>query len=431
MAPRQDEIEHRGGGTLRIIYVTANLPHGTDEAFIVPEIGQINQSGHEVLVIPRSPRGLIVHGSELLKLARRQSLCSAQVLRAAAKVGLEASRQTVAAVRPLLKSRSATILLKNLAVIPKALWLADVARHWKADHIHCHWAGTTATMTMLASSLSGVPWSLTLHRWDIVENNLLAEKVKAASFVRFICQDGLRMARAIGIGSEDNVRVLSMGVTIPPAMAGSRSPKPIVVCPARLVAVKGHRFLLEAWRILKSRGVAGELWLAGQGELRQELEALADTLDLRRSVKFLGVLSHRELLLLYRESAVSVVVVPSIDMGNGCHEGIPVALVEAMSYGLPVVATRAGGTEELVVPETGWLVPPEDPVALAGALQTLLQDRALREDMGNRGRLRAMEAHDIVRVASQLESAFAAVSRQQARAVRQTAWDSTAKMTLR
>jgi colanic acid/amylovoran biosynthesis glycosyltransferase len=392
---------------LRIIYVTANLPHGTDEAFIVPEIGQMNQSRHEVLVIPRSPRGLIVHGHELLKQARRESLCSAQVLRTAAMVALAAPGQTVAAARILLKSRSATVVLKNLAIIPKALWLADVARRWKADHIHCHWAGTTATMTMLASRLSGVPWSLTLHRWDIVENNLLAEKVRAASFVRFICQDGLRMARAIGIGPEDNVRVLSMGVTIPPGIGERCQPKPVVICPARLVAVKGHRFLLQAWRMLENRGVTGELWLAGQGELRQELEALTDTLGLRRSVKFLGVLSHRELLSLYQESAVSVVVVPSIDMGNGYHEGIPVALVEAMSYGLPVVATKTGGTAELVLPETGWLVPPEDPAALADALQTLLQDSALREEMGNRGRLRVMEAHDIVLVASQLANAFA------------------------
>jgi colanic acid/amylovoran biosynthesis glycosyltransferase len=406
---------------LRIIYVTANLPHGTDEAFIVPEIRQMNRSGHEVLVIPRSPRGLIVHGSELLRQAQRERLCSAQVLRAAGKVALEAPGQAIASARRLLKSRSARVLLKNLAIIPKALWLADVATRWKADHIHCHWAGTTATMTMLASSLSGVPWSLTLHRWDIVENNLLAEKVRAASFVRFICQDGLRMARAIGIGPEDNVRVLSMGVPIPPAIGGRHRLKPVVVCPARLVAVKGHRFLLQAWRILENHGVMAELWLAGHGELRRELEALTDTLGLRRSVKFLGVLSHRELLSLYQESAVSVVVVPSIDMGNGYHEGIPVALVEAMSYGVPVVATRTGGTVELVLPETGLLVPPEDPAALAGALQTLLQDGILREKMGNRGRLRAMEAHDIVRIASELASAFAAGRRQQVRTVRQYA----------
>jgi glycosyltransferase involved in cell wall biosynthesis len=196
----------------------------------------------------------------------------------------------------------------------------------------------------------------------------------------------------------------------------------VVICPARLVAVKGHRFLLQAWRILEDRGVTGELWLAGQGELRRELEALTDALGLRRSVKFLGVLSHRELLSLYQGSAVSVVVVPSIDMGHGYHEGIPVALVEAMSYGLPVVATKTGGTEELVLPEAGWLVPPEDPVALAGALQALLQDVSLREEMGHRGRLRAMEAHDIVHVAAQLASAFAAAGGpQQSRADRQCA----------
>jgi colanic acid/amylovoran biosynthesis glycosyltransferase len=404
---------------LKIVYVTANLPHGTDEAFIMPEIGQLTEAGHDVLVVPRSPHGLILHGHELLRQSRQEGLYSTQVLRSAATAMRVAPSRTIAAARPLLKSRSTPHFLKNLAIIPKAMWLADVATQWKADHIHCHWAGTTATMAMLASNISGIPWSLTLHRWDIVENNLLAEKVKNASFARFICQDGLRMARTIGIEPEANVRVLPMGVTIPSVVEKRPTRKPVVICPARFVRVKGHRFLLQAWRILKDHAVTGDLWLAGQGELRRELEELTDTFGLRSSVKFLGALPHRELLSLYQESVVSVVVVPSIDMGNGYHEGIPVALIEAMSYGLPVVATRTGGTDELVVPGTGWLVAPEDPAALASALQTLLEDTALREEMGNRGRLHVMEAHDIVRVAAQLANAFAAARSQPPRALRQ------------
>ena len=79
------------------------------------------------------------------------------------------------------------------------------------------------------------------------------------------------------------------------------------------------------------------------------------------------------------------------------------------------------GPDQLIVKTTGLLVPPEDPAALAGALQTLLQDGILRERMGNRGRLRAMEAHDIVRIASELAGAFAAGRRQQVRSARQYA----------
>src|SRR5262249_36530604 len=146
---------------------------------------------------------------------QREGLYSARVLKAAATHAVVAPRQVAAAVWLLAGSRSLAIAIKNLAIFPKALWLANVAANWSADHIHCHWAGTTATMAMLASRLSRVPWSLTLHRWDIVENNLIAAKVSSASFARFISEDGLRMARGIGIRPEANVRVLGMGVTIP------------------------------------------------------------------------------------------------------------------------------------------------------------------------------------------------------------------------
>lgn len=378
---------------------------------MVPEIKQLLRSGHEVLVIPRSPRGKIIHGHELVDLAQREALYSRRVLKAAAAATLASPRQTAAAVRPLLNRRSPRVALKNLAIVPKALWLADVAARWKADHIHCHWAGTTATMAMLASERSGIPWSLTAHRWDIVENNLLAAKVRSASFVRFISEDGLRMAQAMGIGFSDNVRVIHMGVAVPSRVQrryASKAvvPKSVVLCPARLVEVKGHSFLLKAWRILQRRGLDAELWLAGHGELRPQLERLSSTLGLTGSVKFLGAIAHSELLKMYEEGAVTAVTLASIDLGNGLHEGVPVALIEAMSYGIPVVATPTGGTAELVLPGSGLLVPPANPAALADAIQSLLEDARLREQLGESGRQRVLESWDIVGVTAQLVREF-------------------------
>jgi colanic acid/amylovoran biosynthesis glycosyltransferase len=401
---------------MRIIYVTACLPHGTDEAFILPEIRQLIRSGHEVLVVPRSARGPIVHGHELLERARREALCSKRVLKAAAGVALAAPAKTAKALRTLLASRSLAVTVKNLAVVPKALWLADVAARWKAGHMHCHWGGTTATMTLLASRISGIPWSLTMHRWDIVENNLLAEKAGSASLARFISRDGLRMARAAGIQAGANVRVLPMGVALPRKIERPARLKPVVLCPARLVEVKGHRYLLEAWRILKNRDVEGELWLAGHGELRTQLESLTDDLGLRASVKFLGAVPHDVLLEVYERPVVAVVVLASVDLGKGYHEGIPVALVEAMSYGIPVIATDTGGTAELIAPGNGLLVPPGDSTALANALALLLQSSELRKQYGDCGRQRVSQDHDIVRVAAELESAFAAAGERPAAA---------------
>jgi colanic acid/amylovoran biosynthesis glycosyltransferase len=393
---------------MRIIYVTANLPYGTDESFIIAEIEELSRRGHEVLVVPRSPRGPCLHGRSLLKQAHLEPLCSTRVCRAALRAAAARPTAAVAAIRPLLQSRSLTTAVKNFSVLPKALWLAELASGWQADHIHCHWAGTTATMTMVASRLSGIPWSLTAHRWDIVENNLLSAKIGSASLARFISHDGLEMAKAIGIPQQSEVRVIHMGVSLPGRCKPPLASSPVVLCPARLVEVKGHRFLLQAWRLLRDRGVEAELRLAGQGELQPHLLELTRDLGLTGCVTFLGAVPHHELLKMYEQGSISCVALASVDLGNGFHEGIPVALIEAMSYGVPVVATKTGGTAELVLPGTGMLVPARDPEALADALQTMLQHAPLAQRIGERGRQRVVKAYDIVRVASTLADAFSA-----------------------
>ena len=393
---------------MKIIYITASLPHGSDEAFVIPEIRELMRLGHEVRVIPRSLRGRILHGHGLLKHARREALCSPQVLRTAAATMLAAPRRTMTAAWPLLGTRSATLAMKNLAVIPKALWLARMASAWQADHIHCHWAGTTASMAMLASRISGIPWSFTAHRWDIVEDNVLLKKAKSASLARFISNDGLSMAKAIGIGPAHNARVLHMGVSIPSVVRRRHGSRPVVLCPARLVEVKGHRFLLEAWRIMQRSGEDSELWVVGQGELRARLESLSEILGLTGSVRFLGGLPHQELLKIYEQGRVSAVVLSSVDLGDGFHEGIPVALIEAMSYAIPVVATATGGIAELVASGSGLLVPPADPIALAGAIRSLLRDGKLNEQLGDSGRQRVTEHYNIARIVAELAHEFKA-----------------------
>lgn len=391
---------------MRIIYVTASLPYGSQEAFIIAEINALVELGHDVLVVPRSPRGPLLHAGELKAKSRNESLFSANVVRDALRLLISRPVAAIAASCAARKSRSLAVAAKNLAVLPKALWLAQLAKAWGADHIHCHWAATTATMAMIASELCEVPWSVTAHRWDIVERNLLTKKAERAAFVRVISDGSVQMMAENGVTDHDKLFVVRMGVKMPALFERRPSPPPVLLCPANLVEVKGHRFLLEAWQILKERGVEGELWLAGQGELEQPLRTLIHTLHLEPSVKLLGVLPHTSLLHLYETGGVSAVVLASIDMGNGCHEGIPVALVEAMSYGIPVISTSTGSIPELILPGTGILVPPRESQALADGMQMLLEDKSKAQEMGWRGRLRVKELHDIRGIAASLESRF-------------------------
>jgi glycosyltransferase involved in cell wall biosynthesis len=391
---------------MRLIYVTAYLPDGNSEAFIVPEIEALTRLGHEILVVPRSPGGGVVHGEGLVAISRREPLFSQRVLTAALRGSAADPVRALSAVACACRSRSAWLAMKNLAVLPKALWLASVARLWGAEHIHCHWSGTTATMALLASRISGIPWSLTAHRWDIVENNLLTFKAGSASFVRFISQDGLKLAKAAGVTACAKTRVIPMGVRIPEIGDLRPARDRVVLCPARLEDVKGHRFLVEAWRLLRDRGVEAKLWLAGEGALRSRLQTRIRELGLQDTVLLLGTVPHRSILRMYSEGAVSALVLPSVDLGNGCREGVPVSLVEAMSYAIPVVATPTGGITELVTPGAGLLVPPENPLALADAVQSLFVNPQLAQQVGCAGRRRVIEAHDVDRIAATLTGAF-------------------------
>lgn len=390
---------------MRIIYITASLPYGSGEAFIVEEVRELIRLGHEVRVVPRSPRGAAFHAEWMTPHTERERLFSARVLGEGCRACSDSPRTVRNAMRGIWNWRSGRQNLKNVAVVPKALWLAALAREWDADHIHCHWGGTTATMALLASRMSGVPWSLTLHRWDIVENNALAVKVDSAAFTRVISEGGRRLVSARG-GDASKVHVVHVGVRIPERAEWDPPALPVVLCPANLVAVKGHRYLLEAWRILQDRGTAGELWLAGTGVLAAELEGLTTRLGIASSVKFLGARRHETLLGFYENNLISAVALASIDMGSGCHEGIPVALVEAMGYGIPVVSTMTGSIPELVTPEAGILVPPEDPQALADGIERVLNDQAFARKLGVSGRKHVLESFDVRAVSAELEQLF-------------------------
>jgi glycosyltransferase involved in cell wall biosynthesis len=257
-------------------------------------------------------------------------------------------------------------------------------------------------MALIASRVSGVPWSLTAHRSDIVGNNLLIEKANSACMVRVISQDGKRMMLERGVEANNKLQVLPMGVSIPPHGTFNRPEADVVLCPADLLEVKGHRYLLHAWRIVKDRCLPGELWLAGEWQLTGVLAKLVEDLEIASSVKFLGTIAHPSLLELYSNGMISAVILASVDLGGGCHEGIPVSLVEAMSHGIPVIGTNTGGIPELIKPGTGLLVPACDAVALADAIELILSDDRLSEQIGRKGRRHIIETRDIASVAATL-----------------------------
>ena len=166
---------------------------------------------------------------------------------------------------------------------------------------------------------------------------------------------------------------------------------------AHLEKRKGHRYLLEAAQLLKGRGYAFKLMLAGSGSLRQPLEEMAQALGLAEQVSFFGFVSDVPKFL----ASLDIFALPSL------YEGLGVAALEAMAAGKAVVASRVGGLAELVNDgETGLLVPPGNARELAAAIAKLIEDKELRSSFGHKGAARVRDQFTMQEMAKKTEACY-------------------------
>lgn len=396
---------------MRIAYVTAQAPFGKGEAFILPEVLELKRQGHEVVVFPLRPGRALADGQEAADVAHGTvaiPLFSIRVLIRSLSVWMHYPLVILHLLRTVLRhSGSYRKVLKNLAVFPKGLVLGEDVRRAAFDHIHAHWASTPSTAAYIASRLSGVPFSFTAHRWDIPEDNLLDVKTEAARFVRVISLSGAEEIKArIPVQLGERIRVIHMGVTVPSSCAGRTSA--IDVVPLRLVAVgnlvpvKGHVYLIDACKLLRERELRFRCHIFGEGPLGHSLQNRVDQLGLSDAVALCGAVSHDAVLEYYHQGNADIFVHPSIETSDGEREGIPVALMEAMAAGIPVVATSTGAIPELVTDGTGLLVSPKDPKTLADAIEQLAKNPELRRRLGEEGRKRIKEDFSLELVCRQL-----------------------------
>ncbi len=189
--------------------------------------------------------------------------------------------------------------------------------------------------------------------------------------------------------------VLARSRRLPEAVSGNRR-RLTLVCPARMVSVKGHRVLLEAVAEL-SREFSLTLWLAGDGPLRPELEALTAERDLEDVVQFLGPRGDVPALLRMAD----IVVLPSI------QDTLPFTVMESQVVGTPIVASRTGGIPEMIQDgRTGLLAEPGDGRDLAAKLRRLLRDGRLRRELGEAERAYGQAAWAPARLIERLLAAY-------------------------
>jgi len=387
---------------MKLAYITAQVPYGQGEAFVIDEMLAIKEAGINLLIIPRTPMKNIFH-------RKAQSLLSDTIWLPLLNFKIIFIFLISLIIKPyLLKilisiiwaSRNFKILFKNLAVMPKSVFIADFLQTKGIIHIHAHWGSTTATMAYIVSRLSGIPWSVTLHRWDIKENNMLKEKAKSAKFIRCISENGkIELLKIIGADFKDKIKVFHMGIKIPSNdVKIYYEDKKIfkIIVPANLLLVKGHKYLIEACSILVEEGIKNfESIFYGEGLARKDLEELIKKKSLESYIKMHSLIPNERLIQMYKNNEVDIVILPSINTKNGEHEGIPVSLMEAMAYSIPVISTNTGGIPELLYEDAGIIVEEKKPEQLAMAIIKLIKDKNLREKIGRQGRKRVCKEFNI------------------------------------
>jgi glycosyltransferase involved in cell wall biosynthesis len=196
------------------------------------------------------------------------------------------------------------------------------------------------------------------------------------------------------------VSVIPNGVDLAqfsPLPAGRTHGKQVVLSVARFVPDKDQETLVEAFASIADRHPGAELWLVGDGPLRDQVRRRARALLPENRVTFLP--GRLDLLPLFQQSSLFVL--------SSLREGLPNVILEAMAAGLPVVATRVGGIPEVVDDgRTGLLVPARGAHAMASALDGLLADENLRNTFGKAGRMSVEEKHHCRRAVEAHEDLF-------------------------
>ena len=292
-----------------------------------------------------------------------------------------------------------------------------LAAEWPQDAgwLHAHFAHTPASVTRYASQLRGLPWSCSAHAKDIWTSADwdLTGKLSSARWTVTCTKTGFDRLKELANGNS-TVHLSYHGLDLDRFGSfgearqqhdGSKPGEPVVVLSVgRAVAKKGYDTLLQALARLPG-DLAWRFEHVGGGEELERLKALAKKLGLDGRVSWKGALAQKDVLEHYRSADIFALACRIT--ANGDRDGLPNVLVEAASQRLACVSTNISGVPELLSPdETGLLVPMDNPIALALALERLIRDPALRARLGEAAERRVREHFDHTASIGQLKQLF-------------------------
>jgi glycosyltransferase involved in cell wall biosynthesis len=330
------------------------------------------------------------------------------------------------ALRADVAVRRSTYLVAPLAIASGAAKMLRLVRRGGFDLIHAHWVVPNGAMALPACWWSGLPLVVSLHGSDVFlsEKSAVFRLGARSTFGRAgavtACSDDLaRRSRALG--------ALQAPATIPYGVStdefqlspdrasrlrerlGLEKNARVVLAVGRLVHKKGFEYLIDAAPRILAECPKVTIIIAGQGDLKGELEERARGLGVFEHVVLAGNVPRDELSAYH--SLADVVAVPSVRDDAGNVDGLPNVLLEGMASGSALVASDVAGIPQAVRDGTeALLVPERDPEALANAVIELLESSERRMSLGTAARARARELFDWAHVGERFEEVFYSVA---------------------
>jgi len=399
---------------MRIAYLTNQYPH-VRHTFIRREIVALEALGVEVLRF-----SIRDSGHDAVDPADHSEYGKTRALLNVGKGTLLFALLVATITRPMRLIRAARWAIRfgrraDRGVLVHIVYLAEacVLRKWLAKagatHLHVHFATNPAAVALFCRVLGGPNYSITVHgpeEWDRPEAISLKEKYEQAAFVVAVSDFGrCQVYRWTKLEYWPRVHVVRCGVD---DAFLKLDPVPVpetntLVLVAGLVEQKGHLLLLQALEKVRDAGFAFQMIFVGDGHLRPILEAKVARLGLKEHVRFAGWQSNDQVREHLRRARA--LVMPSF------AENLPVAMMEALAMGRPVLGTYIAGVPELIESGVnGWLVPAGNVAATAEAILAILQTPVNElTRMGQAGAERVRRSHDARKEAAKLRDLFVAV----------------------
>ena len=281
----------------------------------------------------------------------------------------------------------------------QAIYVGSRLQKLGINHVHAHFAGMAARTAFWINKFFGVPFSFTAHANDIFAPQEfeigLGKLIGAASAVVAVSDYAANFLKERFSANAAKIHCVYNGLDLARfKRADFVNTVPTIVSIGRLIDKKGFADLIRACDLLKKRGHDFRCEITSEGPLENNLRT--QIADLKSQVNLAGPKTQAQIVQQLAEA--SVFALPCVVDPDGARDNLPTVIMEAMAAGLPVVSTTVGGIAEMVAQsETGFLVEPHNPVALADAIEKVIVDPALARRLGQAGYERAQQLFSIER----------------------------------